>query len=77
MGETGVRAAVAFGSAVDYLTGVKRQAPGILRRLRLEWAYRLASEPARLGRRYLIEGPSAALLLWRAIRLVPPREWGG
>jgi N-acetylglucosaminyldiphosphoundecaprenol N-acetyl-beta-D-mannosaminyltransferase len=77
MSDTGVRAAVAFGSAVDYLTGARRQAPDILRRLRLEWAYRLASEPARLGRRYLIEAPSAALLLRRAIRLVPPREWGG
>ena len=77
LSHAGVGAAVAFGSAVDYLTGVKRQAPTHLRRLRLEWAYRLSREPQRLGRRYVVDAPRAALLLWRGLTLAPPRGPGG
>ena len=45
------------GAAFDFLTGSKRQAPGFLQRAGLEWLFRLASEPRRLWRRYLIQNP--------------------
>jgi N-acetylglucosaminyldiphosphoundecaprenol N-acetyl-beta-D-mannosaminyltransferase len=45
------------GAAFDFLAGSKRQAPGPLRRLGLEWLYRLAHEPRRLWRRYLYRNP--------------------
>ena len=45
------------GAAFDFLAGVKRQAPRWLQRAGLEWLFRLASEPRRLWRRYLIQNP--------------------
>jgi N-acetylglucosaminyldiphosphoundecaprenol N-acetyl-beta-D-mannosaminyltransferase len=45
------------GAAFDFLAGAKRQAPGWLQRAGLEWLFRLASEPRRLWRRYLIQNP--------------------
>jgi N-acetylglucosaminyldiphosphoundecaprenol N-acetyl-beta-D-mannosaminyltransferase len=45
------------GAAFDFLAGSKRQAPGWLQRAGLEWLFRLASEPRRLWRRYLIQNP--------------------
>jgi N-acetylglucosaminyldiphosphoundecaprenol N-acetyl-beta-D-mannosaminyltransferase len=43
---------VGVGAAVDFLAGTAKQAPPLLQRLGLEWAYRLATEPRRLARRY-------------------------
>jgi N-acetylglucosaminyldiphosphoundecaprenol N-acetyl-beta-D-mannosaminyltransferase len=45
---------VAVGAAFDFISGVKRQAPLWMQKGGLEWAYRLAHEPRRLGRRYLV-----------------------
>ncbi|MBK9180789.1 MAG: WecB/TagA/CpsF family glycosyltransferase [Acidimicrobiales bacterium] len=45
---------VAVGAAFDFLAGTKPQAPRVLQQAGLEWAYRLAREPRRLWRRYLI-----------------------
>ena len=45
--------AMAVGAAFDFLAGTKAQAPVWMQRSGLEWAFRLASEPTRLGRRYL------------------------
>lgn len=45
--------ALAVGAAFDFLAGTKRQAPTWMQRSGLEWAFRLASEPTRLGRRYV------------------------
>jgi N-acetylglucosaminyldiphosphoundecaprenol N-acetyl-beta-D-mannosaminyltransferase len=45
--------AVAIGAAFDFLAGTKAQAPLWVQRSGLEWAFRLASEPRRLGRRYV------------------------
>lgn len=43
------------GAAMEFLVGAKKAAPRLLGQLGLEWLFRLASEPRRLGRRYLIE----------------------
>lgn len=59
-----------IGASIEFLTGGKRRAPRVLQRLNLEWAFRLASEPRRLWRRYLIEGPRifAIWARWRGAR---------
>ena len=43
------------GACIDYVAGVIPVPPRWLGALGLEWAYRLASEPRRLWRRYLVE----------------------
>ncbi|WP_420457001.1 WecB/TagA/CpsF family glycosyltransferase [Rubrivirga sp.] len=40
------------GAAFDFHAGLLRQAPAVLQRAGLEWAFRLAMEPRRLWRRY-------------------------
>jgi N-acetylglucosaminyldiphosphoundecaprenol N-acetyl-beta-D-mannosaminyltransferase len=49
--------AMAVGAAFDFLAGVKPQAPLWMQRSGTEWAFRLASEPRRLARRYLWGNP--------------------
>jgi N-acetylglucosaminyldiphosphoundecaprenol N-acetyl-beta-D-mannosaminyltransferase len=48
---------LAVGAAFDFHAGVKAQAPRILQDYGLEWFFRLAHEPRRLWRRYLILNP--------------------
>ena len=50
---TGVTTA-AVGAAFDYTAGTKKEAPEIFTRTHVEWLYRLAKEPRRLWRRYLV-----------------------
>ena len=45
------------GAAFDFLSGVKPQAPRWMQNSGLEWLFRLATEPSRLWRRYLISYP--------------------
>ncbi|KAA2234777.1 WecB/TagA/CpsF family glycosyltransferase [Salinarimonas soli] len=45
------------GALIDFIAGRVRRAPPILRRLGLEWAYRLLNEPVRLFHRYVIGNP--------------------
>src|SRR5437868_2936707 len=45
------------GAGLEFLTGDQQRAPRPLQRLGLEWAHRLATNPRRLWRRYLVEGP--------------------
>jgi N-acetylglucosaminyldiphosphoundecaprenol N-acetyl-beta-D-mannosaminyltransferase len=45
------------GAAFDFLAGTKRQAPRFLMKIGLEWAFRFATEPRRLARRYLYHNP--------------------
>ena len=53
------------GAAFDYEAGAQRAAPRWMGRLGLEWLFRLAADPRRLSRRYVIEpwilaGPALA-----------------
>jgi exopolysaccharide biosynthesis WecB/TagA/CpsF family protein len=56
---TGARVILAFGAVVDFLAGRIHRAPGFVARAGMEWAWRLALEPRRLSRRYLVQGPAA------------------
>ncbi|QFY14930.1 WecB/TagA/CpsF family glycosyltransferase [Nonomuraea phyllanthi] len=52
------------GAAIAFAAGTVPRAPGWMRRIGLEWAFRLGCEPARLARRYLVDDlPFAARLL--------------
>jgi N-acetylglucosaminyldiphosphoundecaprenol N-acetyl-beta-D-mannosaminyltransferase len=62
-GSTGL--ALCVGAALDFLTDREKRAPALMRRFGLEWAHRLLSNPRRLWRRYLIEGPAIFILAYR------------
>lgn len=57
--QSGATVLLAFGASADFLAGCIPRAPRVVRSVGMEWAYRLALEPRRLGRRYLWEGPRA------------------
>ena len=48
-------AVLPVGAAFDYEAGAQKAAPRALGRVGLEWLFRLASDPRRLFRRYLVE----------------------
>ncbi|WP_322417914.1 WecB/TagA/CpsF family glycosyltransferase [Mesorhizobium huakuii] len=56
---------VAVGALLDFLSGSVPRAPLWMRRLRLEWLFRLAVEPGRLWRRYVVGNP---VFLWRVVK---------
>jgi N-acetylglucosaminyldiphosphoundecaprenol N-acetyl-beta-D-mannosaminyltransferase len=49
-----IRLGVGVGAAFDFFAGRVKRAPGWMRGAGLEWAFRLACEPRRLWRRYLV-----------------------
>jgi N-acetylglucosaminyldiphosphoundecaprenol N-acetyl-beta-D-mannosaminyltransferase len=61
-----VRPAVALGigAGLDFLAGKYKRAPSWVSRAGFEWAFRLLQEPRRLWRRYLMESPRFALVVF-------------
>ncbi|MCU0567423.1 MAG: WecB/TagA/CpsF family glycosyltransferase [Oculatellaceae cyanobacterium Prado106] len=55
---------MALGATLDFEAGNVKRAPKWISELGLEWLYRLLSEPRRLWKRYLVEGPS---FFWLAL----------
>jgi N-acetylglucosaminyldiphosphoundecaprenol N-acetyl-beta-D-mannosaminyltransferase len=55
-----VRVMMGIGATIDYEAGVVKRAPVLLRRLRLEWAYRVGTEPSR----YLVRYVRSSKFLW-------------
>ena len=57
----GASVLIGVGGTLDFLVGGRRRAPRWMQRSGLEWLYRAAQEPGRLGRRYthdaLVFGP--------------------
>lgn len=54
---------LAVGAAFDFHAGSLPQAPPLLQRYGLEWAFRFAHEPRRLWTRYLLLNPAFLGLL--------------
>ncbi len=54
---------IGVGAAFDFHTGSVSRAPKWMQVSMLEWLYRLASEPRRLWKRYLVLGPRFAFLV--------------
>jgi N-acetylglucosaminyldiphosphoundecaprenol N-acetyl-beta-D-mannosaminyltransferase len=57
--------ALCIGASIDFLIGTQSRAPRIVRRAELEWAWRLLTQPRRLARRYLVDGPAIFPIVWR------------
>lgn len=55
----------AVGALLDFVAGEQLRAPAWLRRVHLEWLWRLGTDPARLWRRYVIGNP---LFIARVLR---------
>lgn len=51
------RLVLSVGALFDFVAGDIRRAPLSIRKLRLEWLYRLVQEPSRLWRRYILGNP--------------------
>jgi exopolysaccharide biosynthesis WecB/TagA/CpsF family protein len=51
------RLVLTVGALFDFVSGAVPRAPRMVRMMRLEWAYRLVQEPARLWRRYVLGIP--------------------
>jgi exopolysaccharide biosynthesis WecB/TagA/CpsF family protein len=56
---------IGVGALLDFMSGSVPRAPVWMRRLRLEWVFRLMIEPGRLWRRYILGNP---IFLWRVMR---------
>ena len=58
------------GALFDFCSGEVRRAPRFVRKMRMEWVYRLLREPRRLSGRYLLGNPAfiARALAWRMSR---------
>jgi N-acetylglucosaminyldiphosphoundecaprenol N-acetyl-beta-D-mannosaminyltransferase len=62
---------ICCGAAVEVLAGARPRAPRFLQSIGMEWAFRLAIEPRRLCRRYIVAGATFLRLLavaafWRS-----------
>src|SRR5699024_1892282 len=65
---------LAFGAVVDFLAEAVPRAPRLVADRGLEWAWRLAREPRRLARRYLLDDPPGLLQLRRDSRTLPQTD---
>lgn len=54
---------IGVGAAFDFHAGLKKQAPRWMQHSGLEWLFRLAEEPRRLWKRYLINNPAFIFLV--------------
>lgn len=57
--------ALCIGASIQFLTGTQTRAPRAWQRLGIEWAWRLVTNPRRLAKRYLIDGPAIFPMVWR------------
>ncbi len=57
--------ALCVGASLLFLSGEERRAPLPVQRAGMEWAWRLAQDPKRLARRYLVDDPLLLTLLWK------------
>lgn len=56
------------GASIDFLAGTARRSPAWMSAAGLEWLYRLAREPRRLARRYLLRDPKFLGILLGELR---------
>jgi N-acetylglucosaminyldiphosphoundecaprenol N-acetyl-beta-D-mannosaminyltransferase len=64
--------ALCIGASINFLTGAERRAPRWMRRIGLEWLFRLMLHPERLAQRYLVRGPRVFSLIGRTDVKVRP-----
>lgn len=61
---------IAVGAGVGLAVGMERRAPAHVQQLYLEWAWRMAADPRRLARRYVVDCAPLVPALWRAAKSV-------
>ncbi|SDM68031.1 WecB/TagA/CpsF family glycosyltransferase [Siphonobacter aquaeclarae] len=59
----GIDIFMALGATIDFEAGNIKRAPEWIQRLHIEWLYRIAQEPERLWRRYLIDDPAFFIMI--------------
>jgi N-acetylglucosaminyldiphosphoundecaprenol N-acetyl-beta-D-mannosaminyltransferase len=73
----GVPVVMGVGATIDFLAGRVRRAPKLMQQTGTEWVFRLAQEPRRLFRRYLMDlrifGVAVAAQWWQL--KMPDRNW--
>lgn len=57
-----------IGASLDFIAGTLERAPVLMQKTGTEWLYRLAQEPRRLWRRYLVKDPKFLRILARTLR---------
>lgn len=62
---TGARIGVGVGAFFDFIVGSIPRAPAWMNRIGLEWLHRLAQEPKRMWRRYILGNPK---FVWRTLK---------
>ncbi|MBS0639466.1 MAG: WecB/TagA/CpsF family glycosyltransferase [Proteobacteria bacterium] len=55
--------ALCIGASLDFLVGAQHRAPTGFQKVGLEWLFRLANDPSRMARRYLVDSPKIIRLL--------------
>lgn len=60
-----VKVVLCVGATIDFLAGEKPRAPIWMRKTGLEWLHRVASEPRRLLKRYVVDAFVFPFLVWR------------
>lgn len=68
---------VGCGATVEFVAGARTRAPRVVQRIGMEWAFRLAQEPRRLGRRYLADALYLGPLLVRSAAVGAVRRLSG
>jgi len=67
LAELNVPATLCVGASFDFIAGVQKRAPRWVQKAGFEWAFRLAHDPRRLWRRYLIGNARFLFLTFRAV----------
>lgn len=72
-----VKIIIAIGNFIGVMGGERRAVPILLKKLNLEWLYRLASEPGRVWKRYIFGGPLliTALLYGKLVSPIKTLGW--
>jgi N-acetylglucosaminyldiphosphoundecaprenol N-acetyl-beta-D-mannosaminyltransferase len=71
LAELGVPVSVQVGATLDFVAGRVRRAPRVIQDVGMEWAYRIYTDPARLGPRY---ARNALFVFGRIARKLAGRE---
>ena len=64
--DLGASFTMGVGGSVDVVAGITKRAPRLFQRAGLEWLYRMAQEPRRLGKRYLLTNAKFVAMVLRA-----------
>lgn len=63
---TGAKLCIGVGALFDFMAGAVARAPSWIRRIHCEWVYRLAIEPKRMWRRYMVGNVLFLIAAWKS-----------